>query len=452
MRRVIQQTDGAYDNYTSVEDNMLDSDNNSLNSSINSGENNDDYCMNILLTNARSLLPKMDSLTDAFGSLRLQFAAITETWFKPGKGLNGCITDIEGATGIRILHCSRDGRRKSTGGGVAFAFDINTCNFKKRKFSSGAAKLELLCVVGNVKKIDRKVVVFVVYLPPSCRVVEVAAYSEVLASDIAAMKTAFKNPIIMVGGDFNRRDIADSLKDAEELLPFTTEATRGNATLDIMYTNIGAYIKEPRVLPPLASANGSESDHRCVTACATLPAQNSFQWVVKYTRKRSRRADEDFCRDLGTVDWAVVLEADGVDAKTRALETTIAALTDRHFPLIRARKRSNEAPWITHRIRRLFRKKCRIYKKYGRNESWWLTDERMQQEIKDSREEFVERTLAEGNSGRTFYAATKMLSSPGTAKAWKVSDLFAGASPKQVCDNVLGYFGSIAGSSSTGGE
>ena len=52
------------------------------------------------------------------------------------------------------------------------------------------------------------------------------------------------------------------------------------------------------------------------------------------------------------------------------LEQKIAALADTHFPLRRNRRRSNEDPWITRGIRRLWKKKLIIYKKGGRNDAW----------------------------------------------------------------------------------
>ena len=71
----------------------------------------------MLLTNARSLKPKMNSLVDAFDSLALNFACITETWYQGGKALKDHLVEVEGANGIRILQKNRDGRLKKRGGG-----------------------------------------------------------------------------------------------------------------------------------------------------------------------------------------------------------------------------------------------------------------------------------------------------------------------------------------------
>ena len=53
---------------------------------------------------------------------------VTETWFKGGRKIDQGLLDFEGATGIRIIHRSRDGRTRGRGGGVAIPFDTKSCN------------------------------------------------------------------------------------------------------------------------------------------------------------------------------------------------------------------------------------------------------------------------------------------------------------------------------------
>ena len=443
-RGTIPQMDGEQDESDLEQDNTIYD--TSSDSSINVGDLHNDFEFKFLLANARSLSSKINSLLDAFGSLQLHCAAITETWFGGGRKINESIMDIEGATGIRIIHNCGDGRRKGNlGGGVAFAFNTNTCNFKRKALMPRAGKFEILGIVGYVGKIPRRVVSFVVYIPPNTKAADLSEMREAQSEEIAAARISYKRPLIIVGGDFNRRDISSCLGDTEPIKSILTGPTRGESTLDVVYTNFGGQVRESEVVPALQAENGTASDHRCVFIRAAFPPTKPFEWVVKYTHRRSKRADEAFCRNMASADWSSVREAVGVDAKAEALEATIARLTSKHFPLIRTRRRTNEAPWITHRIRRMWKRKCRIYKKRGRDETWWRLDRKMQDEIRESREEFIDQTLEDCNAGKSFYAAAKKLSAPGTKSQWSVSDLFAGSSPAQICDNVLDYFGSIAG-------
>lgn len=85
-------------------------------------------CVSLLLSNARSLLPKTYELIDASNSPDFDVACITETWFQPGKDLQSRLEDLEGEHGIRVVHRSQDGRSKRAAGGVVIAFRNGACN------------------------------------------------------------------------------------------------------------------------------------------------------------------------------------------------------------------------------------------------------------------------------------------------------------------------------------
>lgn len=53
-----------------------------------------------------------------------------ETWFKGGKKLKEELNNMEGASGIKFIHKSRDGRTRGNGGGVAIAYHMSRSNFK----------------------------------------------------------------------------------------------------------------------------------------------------------------------------------------------------------------------------------------------------------------------------------------------------------------------------------
>ena len=425
---------------------------NSETTTINDELTSTEFCAKFLLTNARSLTPKVDSLVHAFGSLGLHFAGITETWFKGGRKLEEGLDDIEGATGIKIIHRSRDGRKKHHGGGVALAFNKFTSNFKARKMGSAARKHEIVCGVGKVNKITRVFAVFVIYVPPNTRAGEMEAICDALSEEIIAVKLALKNPIVIVGGDLNNRDISEAIKDTDDFEPIVTGPTRGDNTLDIMYCNTIQGIAECGTVPPLTSNTGMESDHKCVWAELVMPTERQYKWEVHYARRRSERANEAFAQELCAWDWSTLRRAVGPDAKVAILEKTLSLLTDKHFPRVRVRKRSSEPPWITNRIRKLYKKKCRIYKNGGRTQAWWATDTVLQEEIAESREMFVEKTLEDGTNGKSFYEATKSLAAPGAPPRWKVQDLFQDTSPESMCEQILDYFGGIAGTEPLRGQ
>ena len=124
------------------------------------------------------------------------------------------------------------------------------------------------------------------------------------------------------------------------------------------------------------------------------------------SRRRTEAREEAFASELKAWGLKTVLPGN-VDGMAHRLEQKIAELMEKHFPLRRDRRRSNEDPWITRGTKRLWKRKLRIYKKSGRSDAWWDTDARLQQAIEESKEAYVERLLDDGGSSRSFYAAKK---------------------------------------------
>ena len=79
---------------------------------------------NFLLTNARSLAPKMDSFIENFSERDTDLGVVTENWLCEGAGLlrDGSI-DLRNGEGIGAIHCGRnEGRR---GGGVGIFYQLS---------------------------------------------------------------------------------------------------------------------------------------------------------------------------------------------------------------------------------------------------------------------------------------------------------------------------------------
>ena len=158
-------------------------------------------------------------------------------------------------------------------------------------------------------------------------------------------------------------------------------------------------------------------------------------------RSRDASSEAAFVEAMKNHDWSLM--TGDADDMANHLEETINRLTDVHFPLERSRRRSTEHPWINRTIRKLWKKKIRIYKKGGKSDEWWSTDRVLQQKLEEARLGFVERLLEDGTKGRSFYAATKSLSSAAPAGKWQVSDMFPGVGPAEVGKEVLRYYSGI---------
>ena len=147
------------------------------------------------------------------------------------------LRELEGKSGIRVLHRSRDGRTNRGGGGVALAFRTANCNFRTRHLKQLSREFEVLCAVGKIGKIERTVVIFVVYIPPDMRAAALEKLREELSAEIVAVQKSYKNPIIIVNGDMNKRDLGAGLREVADFELIKTGPTRGSSNIDLVYLN-----------------------------------------------------------------------------------------------------------------------------------------------------------------------------------------------------------------------
>ena len=262
--------------------------------------------------------------------------------------------------------------------------------------------------------------------------------------EVGVALKSYRNPIVMVTGDFNHSDMSGALNEVGSFAAIPTGPTRGLNTIDIIHSNVPEAHRETLVLPPLQGSDGTSSDHRCVYTEVEFPPERGYTWEVKMRRTRDAAREQAFAVDMACQDWNSMLYSGDVDEMTAKFEAKVGALTEKHFPLARTRKRSTEPPWITKRIKRLWKKKLRIYKKKGKNAVWWNTDHALQEAITEARTGFVDRILEDGNSGKSFYTAVKKLASPSSQAQWAVTDLYPGLPPAKVCHEILEFYGSIA--------
>ena len=111
-------------------------------------------------------------------------------------------------------------------GGVAFAFDTASCNFKRRQMKHMSKDHEVVCTVGRVGKIGPKIVEFTIYIPPSMGAADFHNMSEMLAPKIAAVKLEHKDPGVIVCGDFNHRNMVAAIQEVDDFAPIVTGPVR----------------------------------------------------------------------------------------------------------------------------------------------------------------------------------------------------------------------------------
>ena len=97
------------------------------------------------------------------------------------------------------------------------------------------------------------------------------------------VKQVFTDPYIILAGDFNQWDISNAITDFPDLKEAPVGQTRGDLSIDRIFTNLSRSIKEAGSLSPLENQDGSkQSDHRIAFCKAEMAKLRTFTWQ-KYT-------------------------------------------------------------------------------------------------------------------------------------------------------------------------
>ena len=107
----------------------------------------------------------------------------------------------------------------------------------------------------------------------------------------------------MIGGDFNKRNIKKELKVYSDLKLANTPPTRGDNTLDLIFTIFEQYIVRAGVTESICNQNNIESDHLTVYINAKVPRVPDYV-VEKYTYGRqNKEGDTKLTEVLKNSNW-----------------------------------------------------------------------------------------------------------------------------------------------------
>ena len=201
-------------------------------------------------------------------------------WFSDTKDLEEDILDLELGTGYSLLCKNRpmNNRGYSTGG-VAMCFRRSHIDFKVLDLPGN--EYEILFSVSTMPLFSRKFIAICVYMPPSMSSSSAAACMSFLVDAIMEIKDRYKNPFICVAGDFNSHNIQSYLDDYPDLSLVCTGPTRGDRTIDLVFTNFTSDIMDAGTIAPLENdLGGAASDHRVVQCTAELHQFEAYEWIT----------------------------------------------------------------------------------------------------------------------------------------------------------------------------
>ena len=395
-----------------------------------------------LLTNARSLSPKILSLVHCFDEFKLHISVVTESWLADGDRLGENLESLEYGTDLKVIYKNRpvraNCRRSTAGGGVAIIFNKTTCNLKELRVKKN--KYELVCAKGRIGDDPRIVIVIGVYLEPKLLVSSVTEINELISDIMLREKSANPDPIFIIGGDMNKKNIHGAFDDFIDVHEVNHGPTRLTEKLDLTFVNVPGTLAE--ICAPLETEIGTKSDHACVLNVIPRPELRRFVWKKVRVRKRSNKGDLLFGKLLLEMNWEYFYRGlENTTQMTIKLHRQLNDWMDQCYPMVTLRRRTNEDPWITNGIRKKIRMRNAIYRREGRSRRWRRLDKHIKALIKQKKKEFVQLSKKDC---RSFFRSVKQLNTKDRPKPWAVSDLYLGKEDMEVAEIVTEYFGDIA--------
>ena len=398
--------------------------------------------LSIALTNARSVMPKLYSLTETMRELCTDICVITETWIREDDKIKENIEDYQNITGFFMIRKDRLDRR---GGGVAICYNAETIEMSKVKIP--CSEFEIVAAIGRRTGQRRKVLVVAVYLPPSYDADQTHRCLSKVNDTVLALKRRYDNPYVIVAGDFNRRDAKKATADFSEMKIVGTPPTRGRQVLDIIQTSFNELLIDSGVVDPIECVEGIRSDHKTVFAKFRMPRVPSYDTQSYEYFHVTGEACKKFATWAKQQKWQEVTQASTSSEKVAALEKTLEVGMMESFVKKQRVKKSSEPPWMTGEIRQWIVRRRAIFRRCGRNAAWKKLKRRTTAAIKRRRTGYnahLREKFMSGKGTGGFHHCVKSILNGNTAQKWNVRSLYPGATDKETAENLAAFFNGIS--------
>ena len=373
----------------------------------------------------------------------LNFSILTETWISK-ENEKRIKNDLIAGYGIEIISKKRTNNK---GGGVAIAWKNGRISLEKHSFFTGT--FEIVAVKGKVAAAKRNMYIFAVYYPPSMKADDVQKMNVLICEEIDKIKTGDENAIIIIGGDFNKKECSMLSTYFPDVNYVHAPPTRGLSYLDSCYTN--ADVIETKTLPPLSTIDGRDSDHMSLGISLRIVRRKMLYERVTY-RKVTKTGEDRFCTLMNEFDWSCVTRLKYAEDMTNGFHAIVERFKDECFPLKVRKRREDEDPWITDYLRKLGNKKRREYGKNGKSNRWHQLTELWDVRLRESREAYYDREvnkITESKDKRSLaYTALKNLRCPEKPKSWSLADLSEGVPIEEYVEEVADFFCAVSNENS----
>ena len=182
------------------------------------------------------------------------------------------------------------------------------------------------------------------------------------------------------------------------------------AILDPIITTLSSFYQVPECLDPLDNdpdKDGKPSDHKIVLVkpidiINNKPARKTREVKVRPFTKIGLEKLKNWFVDQ---NWNDVFEEESAHKKAKNFHDLLLKALDDFLPIKMKKICSDDQPWITHKLKKLDRKRKRVYHSERRSQRWKHLNKLFKQEVKDSKAQFYKNRIADL---KTFWGGTHM--------------------------------------------
>ena len=183
-----------------------------------------------------------------------------------------------------------------------------------------------------------------------------------------------------IAGDTNELKLEPILNLSPNFIQVVNKPTRIDSKsglemiLDPIITTLSSFYQEPLCLDPLdpdPDKNGKKSDHRIVIFKPINVIQNKSARISRVVKVRpiSQSGIDKMRNWLMDQNWKNVYEAVSSHTKAEIFQKSLLDQFEECFPEKTSKINSDDSPWITQKLKKLDRKRKRIYNKERKSDN-----------------------------------------------------------------------------------
>ena len=356
--------------------------------------------------NPRSVYNKVDEFCAFIKEESVDLLAMSESWEREGEQLDQVI-QLDDFTIISNVH-----QRRGVGGRPALF--VNNKKYHVKDITNTLVNVKwgveaVWCIITpkNISKESKiqRIACAAIYSKPGSK--HKSDLLDHISDAFNVLSAKYGNGLFFcIAGDTNELKLEPILSLTPNFVQVVNKPTRIDPVsgrediLDPIITTLAPFYQEPQCLDPLdpdPDKNGKKSDHRIVLF---KPISSLEQRVTRQTRSIKVRpitqsGIENMRNWFMEQTWKNVFEAETSHEKAEIFQNSLMEQFKINFPEKIRKVNSDDSPWITNHLKKLDRKRKRIYSKERRSEKWAKLDKLFKDEVKIAKKNFYHKMIAD---------------------------------------------------------